>query len=34
VDFDRLEMVLVISAFKPVDLAEESEKADQETQGP
>jgi len=34
VDFDRLEMVLVISAFKPVDLAEESESAGQETQGP
>jgi len=34
VDFDRLEMVLVVSAFEPVDMAEESEDATRERDGP
>lgn len=34
VDFDRLEMVLVITAFEPVDAADESEDATQGTKEP
>lgn len=34
VDFDRLEMVLVISAFEPVDVTEESEDAAREIEEP